>query len=216
MSHINEALKKAQKERDSRSFGYTGILLAGGRVRRRIGGRLLWGSLLLLGLILVGFTSYSWLDSRHKRTPAPPGPKPPLVAERQRSEVRAKTLYARAKQFHKTGRLKDARRFYLETLRVDPGYGEALNNLGVIYIQDRNYAAAKRTFEKAIRLSPDQVDPHYNLACLHAIKGELSLSLAHLRKAVSLDPSAKEWARRDTDLKNLRGVPEFESIVGEN
>ena len=91
---------------------------------------------------------------------------------------------------------------------------DALNNLGVIYIRDKDYLAAQRSFEKAIRLKPGHVDPHYNLACLHAIKGEVKQSLAHLKKAVSLDHSARDWARRDTDLTNLRGVSEFEEIIG--
>jgi hypothetical protein len=58
------------------------------------------------------------------------------------------------------------------------------------------------------------VDPYYNLACLFAIKGEAKESLAHLTKAVSLEKEVREWAQRDTDLENLRGMPEFEEIVG--
>jgi hypothetical protein len=38
--------------------------------------------------------------------------------------------------------------------------------------------------------------------------------MAHLKKAVSLDNSARDWARMDTDLENLRGLPEFEAITG--
>ena len=38
--------------------------------------------------------------------------------------------------------------------------------------------------------------------------------LRNLRKAVLLDKSVREWARKDTDLQNLRGVPGFEEIVG--
>jgi Tfp pilus assembly protein PilF len=97
---------------------------------------------------------------------------------------------------------------------LDPRYVDALNNLGVIYIRDKEYMAAQRNFEKAARLKPDYVDAHYNLACLHAIKGEATQSLAHLKRAVSLDNSARDWAQKDTDLENLRGLPEFEAIIG--
>jgi adenylate cyclase len=91
-----------------------------------------------------------------------------------------------------------------------------LNNLGVIHIYDKNYSAAQALFEKAIRLKSDYVDSYYNLACLHALNGEVSQSLVHLKEAVSLNQSVKDWARRDTDLQNLRLVPEFEEIIRKN
>jgi hypothetical protein len=35
-----------------------------------------------------------------------------------------------------------------------------------------------------------------------------------LKKAVSLDKSAIDWARKDADLKRLRGLSEFKNITG--
>ena len=96
---------------------------------------------------------------------------------------------------------------------LDPGHVYALNNLGVIYIQEGNYSEAKKSLEDAIQQKPEYVDPYYNLACLYALKGEVMKSLAQLKKAVSLDESVSEWARRDRDLQNLRGVPGFEEIM---
>ena len=125
----------------------------------------------------------------------------------------AAALYEKARLFQKSGRLQEAKRLYEETLSVDSDYVDALNNLGVIHIHDKNYSAARAFFAKAIRLRPGYVDSYYNLACLHAIKGELTESLSHLKKAVSLDQSVKDWARTDTDLQNLHGVPGFEKIV---
>jgi len=88
-----------------------------------------------------------------------------------------------------------------------------LNNLGVIYIQERNYSKARNSLESAIRLKPEYVDPYYNLACLYAIKGDVMKSLDNLEKAVSLNKSVMEWARKDRDLQNIRGVHEFEEII---
>jgi tetratricopeptide (TPR) repeat protein len=105
-------------------------------------------------------------------------------------------------------------RFYERTLSLNPDYVDALNNLGVIHIQNRRYSAARESFAKAIRLRPDYVDSHYNLACLHALEGEVSQSLIHLKRAVSLDQSVKDWARGDADLRNLHGVQGFEEIIG--
>ena len=213
MSSINEALKKAQKQRDAQNLKYTGVLSARGKDRRVLRGRALWLTSLLCIVILLAFASYLWLDSRHQRTFASAERKRPVKPLQPQSAVSAQTYYERAKRFQKIGRLQDAKRFYQEALRLAPAYVDALNNLGVIHIHHKDYLAAQRNLEKAIQLKPGHVDPYYNLACLHAIKGEVRQSLTYLKKAVSLDHSAMDWARKDSDLENLRGVPEFEEII---
>jgi len=167
-------------------------------------------------LVAVAFALYYWLDfkspavttiSGHKlkkaitKTPPAPVPDP-------------EKLYNKARLFHQRGRLRDAKRMYQEALRLHPGYVDALNNLGVIFIHDRNFIEARRSFEKAIRLQPGNVDPYYNLACVCAVMGETKMSLTYLKKAVSLDRSAIDWARKDADLQKLKGLSEFKKITG--
>ena len=139
-----------------------------------------------------------------------------LLSKHPEGVANAAALYEKARLFQKSGRLQEAKRVYEETLSLDPDYVDALNNLGVIHIHDKNYSAAQALFAKAIRLKSDYVDSYYNLACLHALNGEVSQSLVHLNKAISLNQSVKDWARRDTDLQNLRLVPEFEEIIRKN
>ena len=218
MSYIHEALKKAQGARDRWAGKYAGVASTQekkprGFIHKAIG----WG-LLALFAVFLAFGLYSWLDSR---TSEPLATTPRLSKERpkaalpERKLIDARKIYEKARLFHKRGRLRDARRLYEETLKIDPGYTEALNNLGVIEIREKRYDAARINFQKAIRLNPTYVDPHYNLACLYALTGDLSQGLVHLRKAVSLDNTVREWARKDTDLENLRGMPEFKNIIGQ-
>ena len=213
MSYIHEALKKAQKEKDARYQESSGFLSARGEKKRFFAGRNAWRISLSLIFILLAFILYSWLDSRGKRTiSAPEAPKSELNSKPE-NVVNAAEFYDRARHFHKLGRLQDARRLYQKALMVDPGYVSALNNLGVIYIQEANYSKARDSLENAIHLKPRYVDPHYNLACLYALKGEAMKSLGHLKRAVLLDKSVREWARKDIDLQNLRGMPGFEEII---
>ena len=137
----------------------------------------------------------------------------PAATSRPKPIIDSKNYYDRGRIFHKKGRLKDAKRLYKETLKIDPGYVDALNNLAVIYMLENNFFEAQKNLEKAIRLKPGSVDPYYNLACLYAIKGEAKKSLTHLRKAVSLDRSVRQWAQKDADLNNVRGNPEFRDII---
>lgn len=255
MSHINEALKKAQKERDFHFLRYNGILAASGR-RRRILWRknILWAIPLFI-VIFLAFFYDSWLDFTSSQTPEPfekyqerfqPAPgetgrtkqketvpgKPRETGVQKRPETnlggprvmglrtlgdagkrKPQEIYNKAIQYHKKGRLEEARRLYEETLQLDPGYVDALNNLGVIFIGKKDYAAARRNLEKAVRLKPKYAEPFYNLACLNAIKGDVELALAQLKKAVSLNPTVRDWARKDTDLENLRHLPEFKEII---
>ena len=235
MSFIHEALKKAQKEKDARYRKYHGIVSTPGYKPRFFSGKALWCTSFVL--ISLAFTAYLWLPSRGTQPPVreparpeatpQPLPHPPLSPPGERVRVRGATpqpqsvvnvvaLYEKARLFQKSGRFQEARRLYEKTLSVDPDYVDALNNLGVIHIHDKNYSAARAFFAKAIRLKPDYVDSYYNLACLHALKGELTQSLSHLKKAVSLNQSVKDWVRTDSDLQNLHGVPGFEKIVGSN
>ena len=211
MSYIHEALQKAQKEKDARYPKYRRIFLVPKRKPGILAVRPVWPISLLV--ILLAFALYSWLDSRGKETISAPENLKPEVNVRSEIVVDAKELYDRARHFHKMGRVKDARRLYQKALMLDKGHVHALNNLGVIGIQEGNYSEARKSLENAIRLKPEYVDPHYNLACLYAVKGEVKKSLGHLKTAVSLDKLVREWARKDRDLQNLRGVPGFEEII---
>jgi tetratricopeptide (TPR) repeat protein len=149
------------------------------------------------------------------REPAETGPSTPKPTTQPQNMAQVKTLYEKARVFHKGGHLQEAMRLYEKALSLDPDHVEALNNMGVIHIQSRRYPAAEASFEKAIRLRPDYVDSRYNLACLHALQGKVSQSLFHLERAVALNQAVRDWARNDADLMNLRGVPEYQDIVGD-
>ena len=215
MSYIHEALKKAQKKRDDHYQRYGEILSA--REKKAVvlsGKRVLWVSLVVF-VIFLAFVSYSWLDFGSRQIPdaSENRHEKPVVAPQPQGIIDAGKYYKKARHYHKNGRLPDAKRLYQDVLKVDPGYVEALNNLGVIFICEKNFKSARISFEKAILLDPAYVDSYYNLACLYAIEGNVRQGLGYLKKAVSLDKMVKEWARTDTDLKNLRKAPEFEEII---
>ena len=211
MSDIHEALLKAQKEKDARHPRYQRTLLGTAGKPGIFSGRAVW--MISLGVILLAFALYSWLDFKEKNTVPTPEVLGPEAQSRSEDYGKAEECYERARHLHKIGRLEDARRLYKKTFMLDPRSVYALNNLGVLYMQDKNYAEAQNSFEHAVQQRPDYVDPYYNLACLHALKGETIRSLAQLKKAISLDTSVREWARKDRDLQNLKGVPGFEEMI---
>jgi len=214
MSYINEALKKAQKEKDSRYLNYGRLLEVSGKGGKVFMGKMILWTFLGIVLIFLAFTLYSWLDFKGKNTVIVQEPKKPVESARPKVVESTQGLYEKARRLHKSGRLRESKKLYQQTLTFDPGYVYALNNLGVIYIREGDYQKAQNSLEDAIRIKPGYVDPYYNLACLYALKGETTKSLTHLKKAVSLDKSVRQWARKDTDLKNLEGLTGFNEIIG--
>jgi tetratricopeptide (TPR) repeat protein len=247
MSHIHEALIRAQKERDALVLRYSGILSASKRKKRILSGRTIRCALPLIIVVFLTFFYNTWFDltasktrqtyeknqRRFQSTPKGNGPAKPqeivmgkqgeaFLADRQEPVLekhqetdlkKAQETYNSARRLHKKGRLEEAMRLYKETLQLDPGYVDALNNLAVILISKRDYINAQRTLEKAVRLKPKYAEPFYNLACLNAIRGEIHLALEHLKRAISLDPNVKYWAPKDKDLENLQHLPEFKELI---
>ena len=185
-------------------------------------------------MVLLAFAGYSWWDQttedrgqrtedRRQRTEdrrqssviRHPSSVKPSPAKRRTEEKRENIAgsYQKARAFHRGGRLPEAGIWYEKVISMDPGHVEALNNLGVLHLHKKNYSAARKCFEKAIRLKPDYVDPHYNLACVSAATGQVKQGLRYLGKAISMDPGVKGWAQKDPDLDPLRGSPRFRETV---
>ncbi|MBW2109371.1 MAG: tetratricopeptide repeat protein [Deltaproteobacteria bacterium] len=124
-------------------------------------------------------------------------------------------LYRQALALQRQGKLQQAVKLYKAALQGSPELVSALNNLGVIYIRQKNPAEARRVLEMAIRKDSRFVDPYYNLACLYAQQKDIGRSLFYLKKAISVNHHARQWAATDEDLKNLRGNVEYERIIKE-
>ena len=221
MSYINDALKKAQTEKDSRYVNYGHIICASVPKRDFIRGK--WPLVFMcfaVLLIAACLSLYYWIDSipsatktkannsvRRTVTPAPvsiPAPVPlPDPAD----------LYRKALDAQKKDQMIEAERIYLEILRQRSSHSGALNNLGVIYMKQNRMVDAVRMFNQAINSNEANADPYYNLACIHAQKNEKAESLKYLKKAVAINPLARLWAKEDKDFQNIKGLPEFKKTL---
>ncbi|MBN1365099.1 MAG: tetratricopeptide repeat protein [Syntrophaceae bacterium] len=126
----------------------------------------------------------------------------------------AKKLYAQAIQKHQEGKLKEAKRLYKKVVKIDPQNVEALNNLGVIYMNKKVYKWAIIRLNDALKVKYDYPEAHYNLACIYAQNNDLSRSISYLKNAVGFNPQAREWAKKDEDLKVLADLQEFKQLLG--
>jgi tetratricopeptide (TPR) repeat protein len=125
----------------------------------------------------------------------------------------SKTLFAQALERQREGKLEEAKKLYRKVVEIDQYNVQAFNNLGVIYMGEKNYKRAIMRFNNALDIKHDYVDAHYNLACLYAQKNDVPQSLFYLKNAIEFNPEVKKWAKNDGDLKALANLPEFKNLM---
>jgi tetratricopeptide (TPR) repeat protein len=213
MSYINEALKKAQEERDSRYLKYNSIAGGSDKLSGRFNGRIFWPLVSTVFLIFLLYGAYAWLEPSSERMESSVETEVSTLKDMGEDPLGKGDLYEKASNLLRLGRFSEAKKLYEAMVSLDPGYVEVLNNLGVIYIHEGDFETAKENLEKAVRLNPRHVESYYNMACLYAIKGEPEQGLEYLKKAMSLDSNVREWAREDSDLQNLKSSEEFNQLL---
>lgn len=65
----------------------------------------------------------------------------------------------------------------------------AYHNLGIAHRRLKHWPSAKTAFREALRLNPNLVEAHENLASVYVELGDLTLAITHFQKALELRPS---------------------------
>jgi len=230
MSYINEALKRAQKDKDNRYERFGGVIASGPegpkrpRKRRAIVGTAVALAILVSAVLLFAVYGLRQPSARPKGAPPPPAtvaekpaPTPTERAIRPPDEPpvarEADVRYQEALIAQRMGDLRQAEALYEKVLALDPGHVRTLNNLGVIYMGQKKRGKAIAVFGRAVVLKKDYVDPYYNLACLYAQTNEIDESLWYLKVAAAIDGGVINWVKKDADMKNVAASPEFKKIM---
>jgi tetratricopeptide (TPR) repeat protein len=233
MSYINDALRKAQKERDGRYERFSGIIPPGpdepGQSKKRRLAVVTAVALFFLipaGLLLTLYIRYQPSSMEKGIHPPAVSEKPaafPLATPQEASatvqggtipgEAPAEVRYKEALFAQRRGDRKQAEALYRQALALHPGHIRALNNLGVLYMMEKKGEQAIALFGKAIVLKKDYVDPYYNLACLYARKNEIEESLWYLKVAMTMNDDVKNWVMQDADMKSIVASPAFKKIM---
>ncbi|MCX6224708.1 MAG: hypothetical protein NTV01_08160 [Bacteroidia bacterium] len=239
MSYINEALRKVQKEKESRYVAYENIVSADGK---KLEQPKRWLS--LMGISIVFFFAAGiivllyWSEDKKmpviQRISAPPVVASAVVAEHKpegntkvelkpqktTAQVRikqetaeSKAIFAQALDRQRKGKLEEAKILYRKVVEIDQYNVKAFNNLGVIYMGEKNFKLAIMRFNDALNIKHDYTDAHYNLACLYAQKNDVPQSLFYLKNAIEFNPEVRKWAKNDGDLKALANLPEFKKFL---
>jgi tetratricopeptide (TPR) repeat protein len=142
-------------------------------------------------------------------------PSSPPPAEVMQANIDYATLFARALKKQNEGKLMEAKELYRKVIKNDPRNVQALNNIGVIYMSEKNYRRATLRFNDALTIKPDYADVHYNLACLYSQTKDVARSFRHLQTAIGINPEVRLWAKKDRDLQELSKSPDFHNLLEE-
>ena len=83
---------------------------------------------------------------------------------------------------------QDPIKFYSRIIRLSPGSADAYNNLGVFYLNERDFIRAEAMIKKTLELNPRSADARLNLARLHYFKNDYPKAIELVREAVKIEP----------------------------
>ena len=108
------------------------------------------------------------------------------------TEINIKHAFNLAIQYHQKNNLNEAKKIYLQILKINPNHVNAHNNLGAAYKQLGEIEKAKSCFEKVIQLNPNDVDGHNNLGLLLFELKEIQKAKSFFEKTIQLNPNYVE------------------------
>ncbi|MGA2813718.1 MAG: FG-GAP-like repeat-containing protein [Candidatus Acidiferrum sp.] len=81
---------------------------------------------------------------------------------------------------------------FQQAIKLDPGYGVALDNLGNAYRQARQWENAQEAFRRALELNPQDADANYAMGMVFAQLDDAEHAHEFLQKAVAARPNYPE------------------------
>jgi predicted O-linked N-acetylglucosamine transferase (SPINDLY family) len=98
------------------------------------------------------------------------------------------TLLQQAIKLHQDGKILDAEKIYITTIKSEPKNFEALHYLGVIKYQQGSYQESIRLIKKAISIKPDYAEAYGNIAMSYKSLQQFDLAIDSLNKAIEIKP----------------------------
>jgi Flp pilus assembly protein TadD len=98
-----------------------------------------------------------------------------------------------------------AKQFYGATLSLNPVHERALNNLGVVALNEGDWPRAGRFFSLALEQSPEDAKVHYLLAQAELKQGQLRPASIEIGRALELRPGQQEFERLQEEINRLAG-----------
>jgi len=116
------------------------------------------------------------------------------------------TNFALGNLEHAQGKNELASNFYLTTLTFDQNHQGALNNLGVIALEEHKYDAAETWFRRVLYVDPRNAKAHFLLAKTLLAKGNTEEARYEIDVAIRLSPKQREFKELEQTIKSRSGL----------
>ena len=94
--------------------------------------------------------------------------------------------------YHQMLELDVAKKYYERSIKANPHYAEAINNLGTIYYAKKSYRRAVSQYRRALRITPNSASIYSNLGTAYFARKEYKLAAETWQQALALDPDVFE------------------------
>lgn len=94
--------------------------------------------------------------------------------------------------YHHLYAFQEAKKHYVQALKLNPKYPEALNNLGSVYYEEKNYRRAEQLYKKALKFAPDSAVTFSNLGTAYFADQKFDEGSTAYQKALAIDPEIFE------------------------
>jgi tetratricopeptide (TPR) repeat protein len=110
--------------------------------------------------------------------------------------------------FHQLLQLDQAKKEYERSIKLNPKYAEAINNLGAVYYGQKSYRRAVRFYKRALNLTPNAASIHSNLGSAYFARKEYPQAAKSYQTALELDPEVFEHHNQYGTLLQERSTTE--------
>ncbi len=189
--------------------------------------RTLFLSVMTGATLLAQPTNSSFAPVGTTNTTVPPTQKPDLSPEMRGDIFMARKMFREAVEmyqsmpadspitwnkvgiaYHQMGQLGLARKSYERSVKLNPKYAEAINNLGTVAYAQKNYRRAANYYKKALIYTPDSASIHSNLGTAHFARKKYEDAMTEYQRAIALDPNVFEHRGSQGTVLQERSVEE--------
>lgn len=110
--------------------------------------------------------------------------------------------------FHQLLQLDLAKKNYERSIKLDPKYSEAINNLGTIYYAQRSYRRAIKYYKRALKYTPPSASIYSNLGAAYFARKDYTRAIEYYEEALKLDPDVFEHHSNFGTLMQERTIEE--------
>lgn|SRR5574341_326623 len=100
--------------------------------------------------------------------------------------------YNTAVQLFYQGKLDDAKKLYLKAIELDPGFCDAMDNVGLIFRRQGDLEQAVFWYKKSIGVFPNNSTAHQNLAVTYQLQAKTNDAIAEYKLLLQINPDDPE------------------------